>query len=115
MTGIWKHYNANGKLHQIGEFKDDKQNSVWKFYFDTEEFMGTGTLENDKMIGLWKWYHKNATLYIERLYENGKLMNIQSCFDKNNIPQNCGEIINGNGYLLDHDLYNETDKVEKYE
>ncbi len=62
MTGIWKHYHANGRLHQIGKFKDVKQNVVWKFYYDTGEFTGTGTLENDKMIGLWKWYHKNATL-----------------------------------------------------
>lgn len=113
--GTWKFFYPDGKLHQKGKFKNDKQNGIWKYYFDTGEFMGKGKLENDKQIGLWKWYYKNGNLYTERFYEDGKLMEIKSCFDENKNLLDCGEIKNGNGYLLGHDLNNQTDKIEKSE
>lgn len=115
MVGTWKHYHANGKLHQIGKFENDKQNGNWMFYYDTGEYMGNGNLINDKMDGVWKWYYKNGNLYTERLYDNGKLMSIKSCFDKIGKILNCGELIKGNGYLLGHDIENETDNIVKSE
>ena len=115
MNGNWKFYYSNGKLHQKGVLLNDKQNGIWNYYFDTGEFMGQGELVDDKQVGIWKWYYKNGNLYTERLYENGKLMKIKSCFDKNGQKLNCGEINNGNGYLLGHDLNNGSDEIEKSE
>ena len=115
MDGIWRYYHPNEKLHQKGKFVNDKQNGIWNYYFESGEFMGEGELVNDLQVGIWKWYHKNGKLYTERYYEDGKLMEIKSCFDKNGEKLDCGNLSNGNGYLLGHDLNNETDKIEKSE
>ncbi|WP_413998885.1 toxin-antitoxin system YwqK family antitoxin [Flavobacterium sp. W1B] len=114
-TGKWIHFYANGKIHQKGNFQNDKQNGIWKFYYETGSFMGVGQITNDKQNGLWNWYYKNGRLYTERIHEDGKLIEIKSCFDKNGNLLDCGKLINGNGYLLYHDIDNESDTIQKFE
>jgi len=112
-TGKWTYFYTNGKIHQEGNFQNNMQNGIWKFYYENGNFMGVGEIINDKQNGLWKWYHKNGKLYTERIHENGNLLEIKSCFDKNGNLLDCGRIIAGNGYLIYHDIVNETDTIQK--
>lgn len=113
LNGIWTYFYPNQKMHQKGNYTNNKQNGIWKYYFDSGQFMGKGLLINDNQEGVWKWYYKNGQLYTERVYKDGRLIEIINCFDKNGNQINCGKITNGNGMLLAHDIFDETDTVEE--
>ena len=113
--GIWKYYYPNGSLHQKGKFINGKGNGLWKYYYSDGNFVGEGEQINDKQIDLWKWYHKNGKIYTERFYEDGKLLEIKSCFDKDGKKLDCGKVVNGNGYMLSHDLENYENQPSKFE
>lgn len=113
--GKWKYLNAGGKVHQKGNFIKDKRNGIWKFYYDDGKLMKKCRLIDNRESGHSSWYYRNGKLYTIRIYVDGKLDGIKSCFDKFGEPLDCGKIINGNGFLLHHDIENETNKIDKYE
>lgn len=113
--GYWKYFYPNGRIHRIGKLIKNKANGFWKYYFDNGELMGKGEVIDDELNGLWKWYYNNGNLYTERFYDNGKLLEIKSCFDKNGGQLDCGQIINGNGIMIMHDVESRTDTIQRFE
>jgi antitoxin component YwqK of YwqJK toxin-antitoxin module len=62
LSGKRKWYRENGKLMQIGEFKDEKRVGLWKRYHPNKALYDEGEFMDDKKTGEWKIYDANGAL-----------------------------------------------------
>jgi len=70
--GLHKEYFRDGKLANVGKYKDGKKTGVWKFYFRNGTVRATGKFSDDQFTGLWKWFRESGKPLQNGKFENGK-------------------------------------------
>ena len=64
---------SNGKLEEIGNYKNGEREGEWKGYHENGKLEGIGNYKNGKLEGEWKSYHNNGKLEQIVNFKNGKL------------------------------------------
>jgi len=92
--GEWKMYYENGRVKELGEYKNGKHESHWKTFFEdgtlkgeieyTDDFgryteyyhsgkvLGEGPKTGNKNVGLWRYFAGDGTLLSEGEFVDGK-------------------------------------------
>jgi len=71
--GKSRKYYKNGRIKEIGYWKDDKQDSTWIYFFENGDTSSVIQFKNDMQNGMAKFYYPNGTISEVSSWANGKL------------------------------------------
>lgn len=70
------YYHDNGKIAQIGCFKDGRLQGKWIMYADTGKKIGSGAFNKGKRTGQWFFWKHDGEALREVTYLNGRLLSV---------------------------------------
>ena len=82
-TGEWKYYHPNGELLYIGEFVNGKETGPWKFYHDNGKLESEGAYNGGLKSGLWTSYHSNGNLKSVGEFKKGEITGYWKYYHEN--------------------------------
>ena len=103
-TGEWLFYTEDGKLAELLNFKDNKENGEYITYHTKGTISGKGHYNNGKLNGLAKKFFENQQLHRAIEYKDGMVFNVKEFYDVNGKEIDCGSLKDGNGTLKVYDL-----------
>ena len=83
-NGVYETYYENGRLKEVGTYKDGKEDGLWKFYGRWNgRLKQEGIIKDGEEEGLHKFYNDNGQLGTEVSYKDGELDGPLKSYAKN--------------------------------